>query len=88
MQHGRARQPLMPDSEVKRCRTRWMFLVHQHWIALNQRRQSAKIVPLDRDGESGGTAAESVDPEPVPDEYIIRSEGIGLVRLLPQVRFS
>jgi RNA polymerase sigma-70 factor (ECF subfamily) len=71
--------------EVREPR-RWLYRT-VHNLALNQRRAAGKIVPLEknaRDSEgndqSAGTA-ETADPQPLPDEQIIRLEGIGLVRL-------
>ena len=62
---------------------RWLYrTVHNQ--ALNHRRQTDKIVPLNPQGEGGAqaaTAAEASDPQPLPDEQIARWEGIGLVRL-------
>src|SRR3954470_23003201 len=56
---------------------RWLYrTVHNQ--ALNQRRRSGKIVPFACEGEA---TPDTSDPEPLPDEQIIRWEGIGLVRL-------
>jgi RNA polymerase sigma-70 factor (ECF subfamily) len=59
-----------------------------HNLALNQRRAGAKVVamPLGQfaDGDDGATvdvAAMAIDPEALPDERIVRMEGVGLVRL-------
>jgi RNA polymerase sigma-70 factor (ECF subfamily) len=57
---------------------RWLYRT-VHNLALNHRRNAAKIVPLELPGS--WEAAESPDPEPLPDEKIARLEGIGLVRL-------
>src|SRR5205807_6101701 len=72
--------------EVREPR-RWLYRT-VHNLALNQRRAAGKIVSLetnqrDADGNerSGGGSAETADPQPLPDEQIIRLEGIGLVRL-------
>jgi RNA polymerase sigma-70 factor (ECF subfamily) len=68
-------------AEVREPR-RWLYRT-VHNLALNHRRHERKIVPLEpvtTQGESG-SAPESTDPEPLPDEQIIRWEGIGLVRL-------
>jgi RNA polymerase sigma-70 factor (ECF subfamily) len=66
--------------EVREPR-RWLYRT-VHNLALNQRRDSAKIVPLNPSGENGDPpATDTVDPQPLPDEQIIRLEGIGLVRL-------
>ena len=60
---------------------RWLYRT-VHNLALNQRRDAAKIVPLHAPiQEDGASAAETADPQPLPDEQIIRLEGIGLVRL-------
>ena len=60
---------------------RWLYRT-VHNLALNHRRQAGKVVPLERpaEGETHG-ATDTSDPEPLPDEQIIRWEGIGLVRL-------
>jgi RNA polymerase sigma-70 factor (ECF subfamily) len=53
-----------------------------HNQALNHRRQADKTVTLDLPAEEGTyAAADSTDPQPLPDEQIARWEGIGLVRL-------
>src|SRR5262249_2519547 len=60
---------------------RWLYRT-AHNLALNQRRQTAKIVSLEmaqQDAERG--SIETPDPLPLPDEQIARWEGIGLVRL-------
>ena len=62
-------------AEVREPR-RWLYRT-VHNLALNQRRQAGKIVPLVQPAEGTDTA----DPEPLPDEQIVRWEGIGLVRL-------
>jgi RNA polymerase sigma factor (sigma-70 family) len=67
-------------AEVREPR-RWLYRT-VHNLALNHRRQSAKIVPMDRSGEGvPDHGAGTADAEPLPDEQIIRWEGIGLVRL-------
>src|SRR5258708_2602926 len=61
----------------------WLYRT-VHNLALNHRRNSAKVVSLNPNpGPTGdGTAsAEVADPQPLPDEQIARLEGIGLVRL-------
>jgi RNA polymerase sigma factor (sigma-70 family) len=60
---------------------RWLYrTVHNQ--ALNHRRNSRKIVPLDPPpGESPAPAREAADPLPLPDEQLARLENIGLVRL-------
>jgi RNA polymerase sigma-70 factor (ECF subfamily) len=66
--------------EVREPR-RWLYRT-VHNLALNQRRDSAKIIPLNSAGENGDApATDTADPQPLPDEQIIRLEGIGLVRL-------
>jgi RNA polymerase sigma-70 factor (ECF subfamily) len=67
-------------AEVKEPR-RWLYRT-VHNLALNQRRQAAKTVPMETgpDGEADNNH-NGTDPEPLPDEQIIRWEGIGLVRL-------
>jgi len=66
--------------EVREPR-RWLYRT-VHNLALNYRRDSAKIVPLQpRRDEADAPAAETADPQPLPDEQIARLEGIGLVRL-------
>jgi RNA polymerase sigma-70 factor (ECF subfamily) len=64
-------------AEVREPR-RWLYRT-VHNLALNQRRQDRKVVPLAQPGQE--QSAETADPEPLPDEQIIRWEGIGLVRL-------
>src|SRR5580698_5087981 len=62
--------------EVREPR-RWLYRT-VHNLALNHQRQSRKIIPLDPDASG---AAETADPQPLPDEQIVRSEGLGLMRL-------
>jgi RNA polymerase sigma factor (sigma-70 family) len=64
-------------AEIREPR-RWLYRT-VHNLALNQRRQAGKVVSLSQpaDGQNSDTA----DPEPLPDEQIVRWEGIGLVRL-------
>jgi len=66
---------------------RWLYRT-VHNLALNQRRDSAKIIPLSQVPDSSSpshpsydSAADPADESPLPDEQIIRLEGIGLVRL-------
>ncbi len=60
---------------------RWLYRT-VHNLALNQRRQASKIVPLETPVQEGSTAPiDPADPQPLPDEQIARWEGIGLVRL-------
>ncbi len=69
--------------EVREPR-RWLYRT-VHNLALNQRRDSAKIIPLapppDSSSESHPSYPDITDETPLPDEQIIRLEGIGLVRL-------
>jgi len=67
-------------AEVREPR-RWLYRT-VHNMALNQRRASEKLLSLDLPSQEGTMpAAETVDPQPLPDEQIARWEGIGLVRL-------
>jgi RNA polymerase sigma factor (sigma-70 family) len=63
-------------AEVHEAR-RWLYRT-AHNLALNHRRRGRKIIPIDFDSGEGAAA---VDPEPLPDEQIVRTESIGLVRL-------
>jgi RNA polymerase sigma factor (sigma-70 family) len=63
-------------AEVREPR-RWLYRT-VHNLALNHLRQGRKVVPVDFESGEGSMAA---DPEPLPDEQIVRTEGIGLVRL-------
>src|SRR5215211_4045602 len=67
-------------AEVREPR-RWLYRT-VHNLALNHRRQARKIVPLElaASGEPA-SASDTADPELLPDEQIVRWEGIGLVRL-------
>jgi RNA polymerase sigma-70 factor (ECF subfamily) len=66
--------------EVREPR-RWLYRT-VHNLALNHRRQTIKIVPLEQPIEdASSTTSDTADPEPLPDEQIVRWEGIGLVRL-------
>ena len=68
--------------EVREPR-RWLYRT-VHNLALNQRRDSAKIIPLHPSGsaeDESSDSADTADPQPLPDEQIVRLEGIGLVRL-------
>jgi len=66
--------------EVREPR-RWLYRT-VHNISLNHRRQAGKIVALDVNARDASLPApESADPQLLPDEQIVRSEGIGLVRL-------
>jgi RNA polymerase sigma-70 factor (ECF subfamily) len=69
-------------SEVEQPR-RWLYRT-VHNLALNHRRTSDRVVPFPSPGqtpERAEPAAETTDPQPLPDEQIARWEGIGLVRL-------
>ena len=67
-------------AEVREPR-RWLYRT-VHNLALNHRRQSGRLVPLEPAGDDAASAsADTVDPQPLPDEQIARWEGIGLVRL-------
>ena len=67
-------------AEVREPR-RWLYRT-VHNLALNHRRQSGRLVPLETAGDDeAGTSADTADLQPLPDEQIARWEGIGLVRL-------
>jgi len=67
--------------EVREPR-RWLYRT-VHNLALNHRRQAGKIVTLEANARDGSIPpSEPADPQPLPDEQIARSEGIGLVRLV------
>ena len=60
---------------------RWLYRT-VHNLALNHRRRADRIVPLEPANQDGApSAADTTDPQPLPDEQIARWEGIGLVRL-------
>ena len=62
---------------------RWLYRT-VHNLALNQIRDAGKIVPLTSASSSDADVTQSnetADPQPLPDEQIVRLEGIGLVRL-------
>ena len=66
---------------------RWLYRT-VHNLALNQRRKDDKIVPFDpaagarpKEDNPVSVIPDTADPELLPDEQIIRWEGIGLVRL-------
>ena len=66
--------------EVREPR-RWLYRT-VHNLALNDRRRTSRIIPLHSPDRDGATPTpDTVDTEPLPDEQIIRWEGIGLVRL-------
>ena len=58
----------------------WLYRT-VHNLALNQRRNTGKSVSFDHSAEGENPAAHSADPALLPDEQIIRHEGIGLVRI-------
>jgi RNA polymerase sigma-70 factor (ECF subfamily) len=61
----------------------WLYRT-VHNLALNRRRDSAKNVPLEpasSENESSSSAHEPVDAGLLPDEQMLRLEGIGLVRI-------
>ncbi len=59
----------------------WLYRT-VHNLALNQRRAAGRTVSLDQFLEADHSpAADPADPAPLPDEQIIRLEGIGQVRL-------
>ena len=63
--------------EVREPR-RWLYRT-VHNLALNQRRDAAKIVSLRPERDEGELPApDTADPQPLPDEQIARIEGIGL----------
>src|SRR4249919_555171 len=67
-------------AEVREPR-RWLYRT-VHNLAMNHRRQSGKLVPLETAGDDGeSTSTDTADLQPLPDEQIARWEGIGLVRL-------
>lgn len=67
--------------EVREPR-RWLYRT-VHNMALNHRRHAGKIVALEVKAADGSDTprAEAADPQLLPDEQIVRLEGIGLVRL-------
>lgn len=64
-------------AEVREPR-KWLFRT-VHNLALNHRRTAQKVVPMPAYGE--GEEMPAIDSEALPDEQIVRMEGIGLVRL-------
>lgn len=60
----------------------WLYRT-VHNLALNHRRDEAKVVSLTLPAEADGeeTTADPADPLPLPDEQLARLEGIGLIRL-------
>jgi RNA polymerase sigma factor (sigma-70 family) len=71
---------LHADFKSVRDPRRWLFRTI-HNLALNQFRRDSKVIPLHVAGETGHSVAEPADPQPLPDEYIVRLEQAGLVRL-------
>ena len=66
--------------EVREPR-RWLYRA-VHNAALNHRRRSGKLLPLNPPAAPGESEPDTAaDPEPLPDEQIARWENIGLVRL-------
>jgi RNA polymerase sigma-70 factor (ECF subfamily) len=59
----------------------WLYRT-VHNLALNRRRDAGKTVSLEKISEDeNSSAADPADPALLPDEQIIRLEGIGLVRI-------
>jgi len=62
----------------------WLYRT-VHNLALNRRRDAGKTVSLDQFSENpeneNSNVTETADPALLPDEQIIRLEGIGLVRI-------
>ena len=60
----------------------WLYRT-VHNLALNQRRAAGKTVSLDQfsDDHENSSSTDTPDPALLPDEQIIRLEGIGQVRL-------
>ena len=75
--------------EVREPR-RWLYRT-VHNLALNYRRKTDRLVPLEPTASPGSSGVgsgsgpgghhETADPDLLPDEQIVRWEGIGLVRL-------
>src|SRR5476649_403414 len=66
--------------EVREPR-RWLYRT-VHNLALNQRRSAAKIVSINSSSSNKNkNSPDTADSSPLPDEQIIRMEGIGQVRL-------
>src|SRR5215208_2505864 len=57
-------------AEVREPR-RWLYRT-VHNLALNQRRRASKVVPMPQPAE--GDTTDTADPEPLPDEQIVRWE--------------
>ena len=59
----------------------WLYRTVRN-LALNRRRDAQKIVSLESPAENENSAGtDTADPALLPDEQIIRLEGIGLVRI-------
>jgi RNA polymerase sigma factor (sigma-70 family) len=74
---------LHTDWKSVRDPRRWIFRT-VHNLALNNLRRDSKVIPLHpapTTDESSPREHEHSDPLPLPDEYIVRLEHIGLVRL-------
>ncbi len=61
---------------------RWLYRT-VHNFCLNQRRRTAKVVSLNQSSSENENSStpDAADPAPLPDEQIVRLEGIGLVRI-------
>jgi RNA polymerase sigma-70 factor (ECF subfamily) len=59
---------------------RWLYRTVRN-LALNRRRHECRTVSLNAPGAGEESGADQADPASIPDEQIIRLEGIGLVRL-------
>jgi RNA polymerase sigma-70 factor (ECF subfamily) len=62
---------------------RWLYRTI-HNLASNRRRERAKITSIQAGGQNEPGKGEAADPDPLPDEQLVRMEGIGLVRLTLQ----
>ena len=58
---------------------RWLYRT-VHNLALNHRRQAAKIVPLNPTENEAAPITEAIDPSLLPDEVMSRAESIGQVQ--------
>jgi RNA polymerase sigma-70 factor (ECF subfamily) len=65
--------------EVREPR-KWLFRA-VHNMAMNHRRDGAKVVAMPQFGAAEEGAGAAVDSAALPDEEIVRMEDIGLVRL-------
>jgi RNA polymerase sigma-70 factor (ECF subfamily) len=59
---------------------RWLYRI-VHNLASNRRRERAKIIALETGAQREPATNDAADPAPLPDEQLVRMEGIGLVRL-------